>query len=159
MDKKRNISIKDLGPRIVGQCTWCKGIVKKPKRYWCSQECVDEYRIRSDSSFARIKVFDRDQGVCAICGLDTENVLKAFKAARALATEEVDAKFEALGFKIEMKGKHSALVKHLWEMDHIVPVVDGGGGCGLDNLRTLCTNCHKQETAKLNKRLKTKINS
>ena len=36
-----------------------------------------------------------------------------------------------------------------WDADHIVPVVEGGGSCGLENLRTLCTPCHKQETAKL----------
>ena len=36
---------------------------------------------------------------------------------------------------------------HLWEMDHIVPVEHGGGGCGLDNLQTLCLRCHKAKTA------------
>ena len=35
-------------------------------------------------------------------------------------------------------------------MDHIVPVVHGGGGaCGLDNLRTLCRACHHRATARL----------
>ena len=38
---------------------------------------------------------------------------------------------------------------HAWQADHIVPVVEGGGSCGLDGLRTLCTDCHKRETAKL----------
>jgi hypothetical protein len=31
----------------------------------------------------------------------------------------------------------------LWDADHIVPVKDGGGLCGLDNMRTLCISCHK----------------
>ncbi len=38
---------------------------------------------------------------------------------------------------------------HEWQADHIVPVAEGGGSCGLDNLRTLCTDCHRKETAKL----------
>lgn len=42
---------------------------------------------------------------------------------------------------------------HLWEADHIVPVVEGGGECGLDGLRTLCLPCHKAETARLRRRL------
>jgi 5-methylcytosine-specific restriction endonuclease McrA len=37
-------------------------------------------------------------------------------------------------------------------MDHIVPVVEGGGDCGLENLRTLCWACHHRETAALAKR-------
>lgn len=43
----------------------------------------------------------------------------------------------------------NASIPHLWEMDHILPVVRGGGGCGLDNLRTLCLRCHRAETARL----------
>jgi len=41
----------------------------------------------------------------------------------------------------------------MWEMDHIIPVSEGGGSCGLDNLRTLCIRCHKAETAALKSRL------
>jgi 5-methylcytosine-specific restriction endonuclease McrA len=41
-------------------------------------------------------------------------------------------------------------------MDHIVPVIEGGGGCGLDNLRTLCRKCHVEETAALRKRMAAK---
>ncbi len=36
-----------------------------------------------------------------------------------------------------------------WQADHIVPVVEGGGLCGLDGYRTLCDDCHKAETRKL----------
>jgi len=39
-----------------------------------------------------------------------------------------------------------------WDADHIQPVVEGGGGCGLDNYRTLCVPCHKAETAELARR-------
>lgn len=37
----------------------------------------------------------------------------------------------------------------LWDMDHVVPVVEGGGSCDLANLRTLCIGCHKRATADL----------
>ena len=41
-----------------------------------------------------------------------------------------------------------------WQADHIKAVAEGGGGCGLDNLRTLCTPCHQVETERLRGRLK-----
>jgi 5-methylcytosine-specific restriction endonuclease McrA len=40
-----------------------------------------------------------------------------------------------------------------WQADHVVPVAEGGGSCGLDGLRTLCTACHKAETRALAGRL------
>jgi hypothetical protein len=36
-----------------------------------------------------------------------------------------------------------------WQADHIHPVVEGGGGCGLENLQLLCTPCHAEKTAAL----------
>jgi 5-methylcytosine-specific restriction endonuclease McrA len=37
-------------------------------------------------------------------------------------------------------------------VDHILPVCEGGGLCGLDNLRLLCGTCHKAECDKLARR-------
>jgi len=42
-------------------------------------------------------------------------------------------------------------VCQFWNVDHIVPVIDGGGTCDVDNLRTLCTVCHRQVTARQHK--------
>lgn len=36
-----------------------------------------------------------------------------------------------------------------WDVDHIIPVIEGGGQCGLDSLRTLCHPCHKAVTREL----------
>lgn len=36
-----------------------------------------------------------------------------------------------------------------WDADHVIPVVEGGGLCGLENYRTLCVPCHKAGTAAL----------
>ena len=41
-----------------------------------------------------------------------------------------------------------------WQADHIEAVAEGGGSCGLKNLRTLCVPCHKNETEKLRSRLR-----
>lgn len=33
-----------------------------------------------------------------------------------------------------------------WHVDHVLPVFLGGSACGLDNLQTLCVDCHKEKT-------------
>lgn len=75
----------------------------------------------------REKVLERDKGICAKCGKDT---------------------------MVETYRRRARGTGHLWQADHIVPVVEGGGECGLDGYRTLCTTpCHKEETAALASRL------
>lgn len=39
--------------------------------------------------------------------------------------------------------------KLTWEVHHVVPVVEGGGCCGIANLQTLCLACHRRPTAEL----------
>ncbi|CAM9985358.1 unnamed protein product, partial [Hapterophycus canaliculatus] len=33
-----------------------------------------------------------------------------------------------------------------WNADHVTAVYQGGGECGVDNLRTLCVLCHSEVT-------------
>lgn len=40
----------------------------------------------------------------------------------------------------------AAVPGNAWNADHIVPVFRGGGACGMENLRTLCTPCHADVT-------------
>jgi 5-methylcytosine-specific restriction protein A len=41
---------------------------------------------------------------------------------------------------------YPATARTRWEVDHIVPVADGGGA-EMENLRLLCVTCHKRVTA------------
>jgi 5-methylcytosine-specific restriction protein A len=106
-------------------CLVCDGSITGRRKTFCSKPCSEDHYIRTRPSFARLKVFERDKGVCAGCGLDT-------MAGRV---------------RIAARG-----TGHLWQADHIIPVVEGGGECGLENLRTLCRACHLRETAELARR-------
>lgn len=55
-------------------CRFCGECVKPPRRSWCSQECVDKFLASSSGSALRSQTFQRDQGVCAECGCDTEKL-------------------------------------------------------------------------------------
>ena len=124
-------------------CRWCSGPVKPPRRTMCSPECVHEILIRTNGRYLRDCVYNRDKGICKLCNLDTKKIAK-----QALALEGQEKKDFLIENKILFKRKIWKR-KHgggLWDADHIIPVKEGGGQCGLDNIRTLCIPCHKKIT-------------
>jgi len=92
-------------------------------------------------------VFERDRGVCAKCGLDTEALEKAIS--------DIPHRPEQAGYwrSLVLKQMGLPVSKVLWHADHILPVSEGGGEGDLGNLRTLCVRCHRNETRELRKRL------
>jgi 5-methylcytosine-specific restriction protein A len=81
----------------------------------------------------------RDQGVCAICQADTVFAFAELKRSRGRRRQELLAHW----------GLRRISRRTLWDADHIRPVVEGGGECDLENIRTLCLACHRQETRNL----------
>ncbi len=122
-------------------CRYCYKSVKPPKRTFCSSECVHEYRLRSDGSYMRSCVFERDHGICAICNIDTK-VIAGLLLASSLegSTDQILKKYNIHKTRKITPNKNGG---GLWDADHILPVKDGGGECGMDNIRTLCISCHK----------------
>lgn len=124
-------------------CRWCGGDVIPPRRTMCSASCVHELQLRRNPRYMRQCVFNRDKGICSICSIDTKIIARTAKElhgddrVKFLASYNITAKR-----KINRKYGGS-----LWDADHIVRVADGGGQCGLDNIRTLCISCHKIITA------------
>lgn len=125
-------------------CRWCNLEVPKGRQTFCSEYCVEQWRLRTDMSYLRERTFARDRGVCIACGADTIAEFHHLKRQRGPARTRALAKW----------GLRSLNRKTLWDADHITPVVEGGGGCDLDNIRTLCLNCHRQATTNLRARLK-----
>lgn len=122
-------SKQPLGTNGKPACLECTGDITDPRRStFCGKQCSDSFYLKSRPDFARLKVFERDRGICALCCVDVfAGRPEAWKRSRGTG--------------------------HLWQADHVQPVVEGGGLCGLDNYRTLCTVCHKAETAALRKRM------
>ena len=46
-------------------CRWCNIQVPKGRRTFCSDWCVEEWRLRSDPGYLRERVLERDRGICA----------------------------------------------------------------------------------------------
>lgn len=156
-------------------CRWCTKEVPKGRRSYCSDQCVHEWKIRSQPGYARRQVEMRDKGVCSKCLVDTEAIeseglillcrlhesrtgqLHTPRRMRyislvAFAVDKQHSDWLSYCERYRLKPGHDP-TRTLWHMDHVKPVVEGGGECGLENLRTLCIPCHKEETAQLRKRM------
>jgi hypothetical protein len=123
-------------------CRWCS-LEVPPRRFtFCSAWCVHEWRLRSDPSYLRQQVLLRDRGICAICRADTRAAYGELRRSRGSHRQKLLARW----------GLQRLSRKTLWDADHILPVVEGGGECDLKNLRTLCLLCHRQQTLELRRR-------
>jgi 5-methylcytosine-specific restriction endonuclease McrA len=101
-------------------------------------------------------VFARDHGVCASCGIDTEALRTALISLWRIDSRAAHANAWIHGFGNTFRsvrvGRYGPRPMSLWQADHIRPVVEGGGECGLENYRTLCLPCHHRATAELMRR-------
>ena len=131
------------GPHGRNLCRWCNIEVPQRRITFCSDWCVEEWRLRTDPGYLREKVLERDHGICAACGLDCQAASLHLKRLRGAARLKAFAQW----------GLTARSRQSLWDADHIVPVVEGGGECDLANIRTLCLKCHRTATATLRARL------
>jgi 5-methylcytosine-specific restriction protein A len=92
--------------------------------------CVARYNA-TDPRALRRRVRRRDRGVCALCRVDTMQLRRSFKGR---------------GMWARMR-KHGFVPRRsLWELDHKIPLIDGGTH-DLSNLQTLCVPCHRKKSA------------
>jgi len=110
-------------------CRWCRTIVRPPRRTFCSDACVHEWKIRSNPGYVRRQVWARDRGTCRACGFDVKSAERRWKREKPPANS-----------RAARRSWREARPR--WEADHILPVADGGGECGLENYRLLCHECH-----------------
>lgn len=118
-------------------CRLCGGLVPKPRRSFCSAECVHEWQIRSSVRYARYQVYKRDKAVCQACCLDCSKLKK-----HILSLPKEERLAEAAKYGIP---KHRIYGSY-WDVDHIHAVALGGGESALSGLQTLCVACHKEKT-------------
>lgn len=143
MPTQRKLTSADAGASKKGPhghrlCRWCRAEVFPPRMTYCSEDCVTEWKLRSDVAFLRSQLFQRDKGVCKGCGLDT---LRLRREMYDLSMRERVRVGEGHGVDA-----YRAEKLMLWEADHVVAVKDGGGLTGLGNFQTLCIRCHRAKT-------------
>lgn len=133
-------------------CIICGGPLPGRRSSYCSSVCVDEYLIRTNPGHLRAVVKRRDKGVCAYCGIDTgalkDRLVQLWRrnpqwfAATAMRRLNLP---KSGSIYVQMGGSLEPPFGALWHADHIIRVVDGGGGCGLNNIQSLCWRCHAKK--------------
>ena len=132
------------GPNGRGLCRWCSLEVPARRFTFCSDDCVHEWKLRSQPGYLRQQILKRDRGMCSLCGLNTIAEQGRLKRARGAARVAL----------LNHWGLKSLSRTSLWDADHRLPVAEGGGECDLDNIRTLCLRCHRLVTAQLRERIR-----
>lgn len=124
-------------------CRKCGGEIRKGsgRRTFCSDACVVEWKVRTQPEFAAERVLARDRGICALCQRDCEALYRKIRICKWARRKR---RMLELGLPAYLLRR-----RRYWEVDHIRPVVEGGGSCGLENLRTLCWECHRKTTREL----------
>jgi 5-methylcytosine-specific restriction protein A len=177
--RRAGAEFRGKGPNGRNLCfCGCGREVERPRINWFSDACVSAWKLINDPATIRAAVMERDRGICASCGVDTELRQRIARDTRQLWMWLARAHAEELFWRNELPepwpGAGRALYnchalatrwvnedmarefgdyeRHAWEADHIVPVIEGGGQCGLENYRTLCVPCHKRVTAELARR-------
>lgn len=120
----------------------------------------------------REMVYQRDRGICALCGVNASKEYGLWKAARMEARRMFrwfwnrylgdTAQERGIWYQAASMKEEEAWINRWvpnpgwtirrstgWDADHIVPVVMGGGNGGLANMRTACHPCHKRVTREL----------
>jgi len=131
------------GPNGRPLCRRCQVEIVKGsgRRTFCSETCVVEWKIRTQPEFAAEQLHVRDRGVCVTCRRDCEALFRKIRVTKRALREK---RMAELGLPAHLLKR-----RRYWEVDHIQPVVEGGGSCGLENLRTLCWECHRKATREL----------
>ena len=134
------------GPNGRALCRHCGTEVPKGRRTYCSEGCVDDWASRYSPTLMRQRVFRRDNGVCALCGIHTTKLGMALNAEwRRLKRARTSQERRERG---EFRQRYRWFFRRrtYWDADHIVPVAEGGGECMMANIRTLCVPCHQHVT-------------
>jgi hypothetical protein len=145
-------------------CAWCSSNLTQAQRIakavYCSQDCAETGRLRRGgwaSSAIRSAMFALEAGVCQKCNI---NAHAFYEQIMALEPAERLNRYQSAKWRLPASNKaYHGMLKDpkegdFWQVDHKVAVAEGGGNCGLENLRTLCVPCHREETEKLRVRLK-----
>ncbi len=120
-------------------CYFCLTPKLKNGSMGCTDHCNQQLEFRKGHKPIRDFILIRDNFTCQLCGVTEESLSKALKILKRTNRHQWKAKREEL----KIPDKRIGL---LMDIDHIIPISEGGGAGMIGNLtfnlRTLCLLCH-----------------
>jgi 5-methylcytosine-specific restriction endonuclease McrA len=111
---------------------------KKRTTRCCSKECTkkmnDNY-VYYGWTWMRPKIFERDNYTCRLCGFKAEDIIED----RYYSDNQSPS--NKIKYPLLVKSRNSQL-----DADHIMPISIGGDEWDMNNIQTLCKQCHKAKT-------------
>lgn len=141
-----------MGPG--GFCCWCNvAPVVRPMRRYCDTVCrqsADLFTYPQSPSAKAYMFIELQDCVCHDCGEDFSYEW----AAKLERLHQINADHVRDGWR-----KHLEPVTYhqmgyncgdRWQVDHKIPISEGGDGVGFHNCRVICAPCHMKKSAREN---------
>jgi hypothetical protein len=90
--KRRESATSKKAPDGTVLCSCgCGNRPPKGRRTWFSDECVKTWKIKNDPGYVRMLLAERDKGICAQCGCDSEAEYRKWRAGLKEASRFVES--------------------------------------------------------------------
>lgn len=149
--RKRYIAQGDIPLGPGGFCSWCNvAPVKPPLRKYCDPTCrssADLYTYPQSPASKAYVFMELQDFTCPLCG-------EIFEDEWAERHEKLDASNDDR-FK-EGWDKTRRLITYFqlgincgdrWQVDHRIPISEGGALVGFENIQVVCAPCHVKKSA------------
>eukprot|EP00963_Diacronema_lutheri_P001794 scaffold116_cov334-Pavlova_lutheri.AAC.14 len=144
-----SMCFKEMNTAVDGQ-----DLQVERKDLFCGRRCFQAFLHRTSGGTLRKAVFEIEHGICQVCGLDAHKLcvrlrpVKSFHERQKLVLDTTSGHPLCPGWSPKTLDRLVSVPSegHAWQMDHIIEVAAGGGGCGLENVQTLCVPCHGLKT-------------
>lgn len=140
--KKRSLALDQIKGEK-GHCKWCMTKIENTRKKYCSKDCKDSaWAFFYPQKYARKYLIQRQGNNCAHCGYCFDDKTKKYKRNESYAVgwDKDTGK--------SIRKDDICYYDDMGDIDHIIPIHQGGEILGIENHQILCKECHHKKSAR-----------